>query len=163
VDDPPGRAADIVVGAYVPRPIRFLRREEVGEWRIKIYGIAAQGELPRDELVAATVRIAGDVLPQPALTDDRYGIAFATAHDAATASIAIVYWWQSQNELHQRIYAGPREDVARMRQLEDQPAGCVWELGVVDFESRAWRDDVLANPAGPDVELYLSRALNAVF
>jgi hypothetical protein len=33
---------------------------------------------------------------------------------------------------------------------------CVWELEVIDFERRAWLEDVLK--AG-DVERYLSRAL----
>ena len=40
--------------------------------------------------------------------------------------------------------------------MENQPAGCVWELAVVDFERRAWIEDVLANPDGPDLERYLA-------
>jgi hypothetical protein len=71
-----------------------------------------------------------------------------------------VYWWQSENELHQRIYVGPREDPSATAQLPNQPAG-FWELGIVDFESRAWREHVLANPDGPDFERYLSCELNA--
>jgi hypothetical protein len=101
-------------------------------------------------------------LCRPAETDECYGIGFATAHDAISASIALVYWSQSENELHQRIYVGPRDDPRAMTQLADQPAGCIWELGIVDFESRAWREDVLANPNGPDLDRYLSRELNTL-
>jgi hypothetical protein len=36
----------------------------------------------------------------------------------------------------------------------------VWELGAIDFERRAWLEDVLANPEGPDVERYLAREYN---
>jgi hypothetical protein len=44
--------------------------------------------------------------------------------------------------------------------LSDPAAGCVWEIEVVDFERRAWLEDVLANPDGPDIERYLSRSFS---
>jgi hypothetical protein len=149
--------------SYAPRPLRFVRREQLGDWRLKVYGIAASADLPRPELVDATLRVASDVLPQPAVGEGRYGVGFATAHDAASLAIVLVYWWQSQNELHQRIYTGPRDDLDALTQMPDQPAGCVWELGVVDFERRAWVEDVLTNPGGPDLERYFSRELDARF
>jgi hypothetical protein len=43
------------------------------------------------------------------------------------------------------------------RAWSEHAAGGVWELEIVDFERRAWLADVLANPAGPDVERYLGR------
>ena len=36
---------------------------------------------------------------------------------------------------------------------------CVWELEVIDFERRAWLEDVLIDD---DVEAYLDRALEPV-
>jgi hypothetical protein len=36
---------------------------------------------------------------------------------------------------------------------------CVWELEIIDFERRAWLEDVLK---GADVERYLSRRLEEV-
>jgi hypothetical protein len=36
---------------------------------------------------------------------------------------------------------------------------CVWELEVIDFERRAWLQDVLI---GDDVDAYLERALEPV-
>ena len=44
--------------------------------------------------------------------------------------------------------------------VENQPTGCVWELAIVDFERRAWIEDVLLNPPGPDLERYLERRLD---
>jgi hypothetical protein len=145
---------------YEPRPVRFVRREDVDGWRLKLYGIALAGNEPRSELVAATRELAATILPRPAVSDNRYGVGFATAHDAATACIALVYWWQSENELHQRIYVAPKADPEALEPVFDQPAGCVWELAVVDFERRAWLEDVLANPAGPDIQRYLERRLD---
>lgn len=146
---------------HEPRPIRFIRQEDVDGWRLKLYGIATAGNEPREELVAATRDLAAAILPRPAVSADRYGVGFATAHDAASSCIALVYWWQSANELHQRIYVSRQDDPSALTQVANQPAGCVWELAVVDFERRAWLQDVLANPSGPDLERYLERRLNA--
>lgn len=142
---------------YEPRHVHFIRREDVDGWRLKLYGIGLAGAEAREEFVEATRDLAASILPRPAVSDDRYGIGFATAHDAATFCIALIYWWQSENELHQRIYVAPKDDPAALTQVPDQPAGCVWELAVVDFERRAWLEDVLANPSGPDIERYLER------
>ncbi len=155
------RPAAALGAPYRPRPLRFIRREEVDGWRLKLYGISARRERPGDELLDATMTLARRVLPQPPVTDNRYGVGFATAHEGATFVMALIYWWQSENELHQRIYVSPGDDTSALTQTENQATGCVWELAIVDFERRAWIDDVLANPDGPDLERYLTRELNA--
>jgi hypothetical protein len=146
---------------YDPRHVRFIRREDVDGWRLKLYSIALNGKEPHREFVGATRDLAASVLPQPPAGDDCYGVGFATAHDATSLYIALIYWWRSENELHQRIYVSPKDDPIAFSQVENQPAGCVWELAVVDFERRAWLEDVLANPAGPNLERYLGRRLDA--
>jgi hypothetical protein len=146
---------------YKPRHVRFIRREEVAGWQLKLYGIALNGKEPDPGFVDATRDLAAAVLPQPPAGDDHYGVAFATAHDAASVYIALVYWWQSENELHQRIHVSPKDEPIAFAQVENQPAGCVWELEIVNFERRAWIDDVLANPDGPDLERYLGRRVDA--
>lgn len=155
----PGESGGLAA-PYEPRPIRFIRREDVDGWQLKLYSITMWGKEPREEFVTATRDLAASILPRPAASDDRYGVAFATAHDAASLCIALVYWWQSENELHQRIYVSPKDDPAALEQVANQPAGCVWELAIVDFERRAWLEDVLANPSGPDLDRYLERELN---
>ena len=143
-------------GPHRTRPIRYERTVPIADWRIKLYTITTHGSLARPALIDETLRRAPEVLPA-STTVDHYGIGFAIVHDAMTASIALYYWWQSFNELHQRVFAGPKDDPRAMTQLANQTAGCVWELEVIDFERRAWLADMLANPRGPDVEAYLSR------
>jgi hypothetical protein len=147
--------------AYRPRHVRFVRREGVEGWQLKLYGIALNGKEPDPDFVEATRDLASVVLPQPPVADDRYGVAFATAHDATSVYIALVYWWKSENELHQRIYVSPKSSPPAFEPVEHQPTGCVWELEIVDFERRAWIEDVLANPDGPDLERYLTRHTDA--
>ncbi len=143
---------------YQTRPVRFIRNADVGDWRLKVYGIARPGHEPRPELVDAALALARDVYPEPARGDDRHGLGFFVVHDSRTFGIVLYYWWQSTNELHQRVFLSPLDDVTALQPYEGpQAAGCVWEMAAIDYERRAWIEDILANPSGPDVERYLDR------
>lgn len=148
-------------GPHKPRPVRFLGLHELGEWRVKVYGITAAGERPRQELTDAAFSVAADVLPQPAHGEDRYGVGFLVVHDAADFGFVLVDWWQGENEIYQKMFSAELSRPGELRPHPSDAVGCVWELGVTDFERRAWIEDVLANPSGPDLELYLSRHFNA--
>jgi hypothetical protein len=152
--------ASALEAPYKPRHVRFIRREDVEGWQLKLYGIAVNGQEPRPDFVEATRNLAAQVLPQPPAGKDHYGVGFAIAHDARAVGIALIYFWKSENELHQRIYVSPKDDPAAFTRVENQPAGCVWELEVVDFERRAWLEDVLSNPDGPDIDGYLERSFS---
>jgi hypothetical protein len=160
--DEPAVAVAGIDAPHAPRPIRFLRRERFGAWRLKVYGIALPGRAARPEFVDAALELAPSVFPAPAREDDRYGVGFVIAHDAATACLALYYWWQSSNECHYRAYGGPLDDPHALTKIENPGVGCVWELHVVDFESRAWLNDVLDNPDGPDLDRYMTRRVDDV-
>ena len=132
--------------AHEPRQITFLGREG----QTKHYGIAD----PR----AAAERGAGRGRPRarrarrPRLHD--------RPRRASPPRSALVYWWANENELH----AAPirrRRSTTRARSSRSTGTGmaCVWELEVIDFERRAWLEDVLIDG---DVDAYLERALEPV-
>lgn len=129
---------------YEPRSISFLEREG----RIKHYGISR----PRPALVAATREAARRTIPEGAL-------GFTIAHDAATAALGIVYWWANENEIHNRVFAAPREDPGALEPADGTGMACVWELEIIDFERRGYLEDVLKDG---DVDAYLERSLQAV-
>ena len=133
---------------YRPRRVSFLDREG----RLKHYGIAYEGDGPRPALAEATRRMAADVIP-----DGAYG--FTIAHDARSAGLGLVYWWAEENEVHVRHFASPKDDPGALAPYEHTGMACVWELEVIDFERRAWLEDVLK---GGDAERYLERALDPV-
>ena len=83
---------------YEPRHISFLSRDG----RLKHYGIATHGDEPRTDLAVATRGAAERTVPPGA-----YG--FTIAHDAASAGLAIVYWWANENEIHSRVFASPHD------------------------------------------------------
>ena len=133
---------------HEPRQIGFLGREG----RLKHYGIALEGD-PRRELALATRRKARESVPEGA-----YG--FTIAHDARFAALAIVYWWANENELHARYFGAPLDQPGELEPLGDPTGlGCVWELEVIDFERRAWLEDVLIDG---DHAAYLARELAPV-
>jgi hypothetical protein len=131
--------------SHQPRRIAFLGREH----RVKHYGIALGEGEARPALVDATRAAAAQTIPEGAA-------GFTIAHDAATAGLAIVYWWANENELHARYFASPRDDPGALAPLTDTGMACVWELEVIDFERRAWLRDVLQDG---DLAAYLERAL----
>jgi hypothetical protein len=104
---------------------------------------------------------AASALPMHPFTVGRYGVGFTISHDAVGACLGLVYSWQGENELNQRLFMAPQETPGALSPVEHPAAGCVWELGIIAFERRAWLADVLPNPNGPDVELYMWRSLSA--
>jgi hypothetical protein len=143
--------------AYHQRRGRFVSDERFGDWRVKLYGLARPEQGVRPELLDRTRELAAHSLPP--LDDRTYGAAFAIAHDARFP-ISLIYWWQDENEIRSRIYAG--ETIAGMEPLDATAFGCVWELGIVEFERRAWIADVIGNPGGPDVDLYMKRRFDGM-
>lgn len=146
-----------VHGPYQPRSVRFLRRVDLGDWVVKLYGIAAHARPVRATVVEAALRAAERVLPSPAISSDRYGAGFVIAHDAPQRCYALVCWWAEENEIHQQVLSAP---AGRPEDLSPHPShaiGCVWELSVTDFERRAWITHILANPNGPHLEGYLAK------
>ena len=83
-----------------------------------------------------------------------YGAAFEIAHDTAYP-IALTNCWQAINELHQRSVVG--KEIDALEPVQWTPAGCVYELGIVEFERRAWIEDVIWEPGGTDLNAYMSR------
>ncbi len=121
--------------AHEPRHITFLGREGP----TKHYAIGG----PASTLIQATGALAEPGVP-----------GFTIAHRGRSAAMALVYWWAEENEVHRRAYAGPA-----LQPLTGTGMACVWELEVIDFERRAWLEDVLI---ADNVDAYLERALEPV-
>ncbi|MGH9944213.1 MAG: isochorismatase [Pyrinomonadaceae bacterium] len=149
---------------YEPRPIRYLEEwRGVEGWRLKVYGIAYRRESPRAELVEAAKRLARERLPQPGMTESRYGVGFVGVHDGRGANFVFVDWWADENELHHHVYAGPSGELENLEYIT--PTGlsaCVWDLRVQAHERDAWLEAVLTNPGGPDIEAYMARRLSEI-
>jgi hypothetical protein len=133
---------------YQTRSIRYIGREDLGDWRLKVYGIGTHAPDARPEFVAATLDAAREALP------DGGGTGFVIAHDAESAGLSLVYWWANENEIHGRFFASPLDDPAARVPDTGTGLACVWEMEVIDFERRAWLEHVLKDD---DVDGYLAQ------
>ena len=84
---------------------------------------------------------------------------FTIAHRGVSAALSLVYWWANENELHADFSVAPLDAPDQLGPYESTGIACVWEMEVMDFERRAWLQDVLIDD---DLDAYLSRALDPV-
>lgn len=146
---------------YAPRPIRYLETWEEQGWRLKVYGIAYRQTAIRPEL--APLARATVFAHLRRVTDDcaHYGAGFVGIHDGRGAIFIFVDFWADENELHHHVFVAPKDQPERLvYQTPSGLAACVWDLRVLCFERQAWIDAILANPQGPDLDLYLATHLN---
>jgi hypothetical protein len=98
-----------------------------------VYGISRHHQRPPTALIAAAKRVAAHRLPPACDHDDAYGVGFLAVHEGRDANFVFVNWWNRENELQRQV---------------------LW------FERNAWVEKVLANPHGPDIEMYLKKRLS---
>ena len=87
---------------YKPHAFRFIEFCQFGKWRMKLYGIACQGEFPRTELLAAAKKIAAPELTKFEPND--FYLGFIGAHDGRNAAFIFVDFWGNENELFHRVF-----------------------------------------------------------
>jgi hypothetical protein len=151
-----------LVEPYRPRAIRCLEVAEIDGWRVKVYGLAYEGERPAAKLVDATLEAARATLPSPPVTDERYGVGFLGAHQGRGSNFAFVDWWALENELHHHVWFSSLEEPGALRAREaDDPIACAWDLSLLSHERAAWVEHVLQRWDAPDLDGYLAAQLNA--
>lgn len=141
--------------------MRFLEQWNLGDWRVKLYGISETNDVPDEACRAEARALAEATLPKPALTATRYGVAFVTVHQAQMFNQIIVDWWERENELRHRVFKANPETPYQFEEITATgEAFCVWELRVLAFERAAWLQHVLRADHLGDLEGYLNAVLN---
>lgn len=142
---------------YRSRNARFLELWRPGEWLVKLYGIAYEGEVPPPAVVEAAKRAAADALPQPARNENRYGVGIVIVHQGQDACWLLVDWWGDESVLHHRLLRAPLPGAGQFEPAAPDLAACVWELPLLMFERDAWVATVLTDHEHPDVARYLEQ------
>ena len=144
---------------YAPRSFRFIELLDLGDWRMKLYGIARRGELPRPELLTAAKRIAAETLAKE--TADNYKVGFVGAHDGRNACFVFVDFWGNENELFHRVFLSRANQPLTLAPASPADSSvCVWDLHLQAFEREAWIKHVLRKSDHPDLDGYLAERLN---
>lgn len=148
---------------YSSRPIRFLEMWEIGEWRLKAYGISYAQDKLDQTLMDSARQVISKRLIESASRTNHYGVGFVGIHQGKTGNFVFVDWWADENELHHHVYVSLSEKPSELKYMT--PTGltaCAWDLYLVCHERHAWVDFVLKKAPKPDLEGYLKETLNEI-
>ncbi len=121
--------------AYDPRAFRFIEPLTLGDWRMKLYGIAWQRELPRAHLLEAAKRIAAEVLRKA--VPNNYKVGFIGAHDGRKACLVFVDYWGNEDELFHHVFLPRSDDPDTLAPATSSDLSvCVWDLHLQSFRAR---------------------------
>ena len=147
---------------YVPRPTKFIDQINSEGWRIKVYGISAKSLPLPDEVLLEGMKIALAHLPQPALSEQRYGVGFLIIHHGTMRNWYLLDWWEKEDIIHHKLFSSPLDNPRSISAEPDKSLiACVHELRVITFESEAWIKTVLCKDGKPSFENYLKQRLNS--
>jgi len=147
---------------YQTRQVRFVEIFETAGWRLKLYRIAYRPAESSYELIAAAKKVAARHLRTMRTRHASYGVGFLGVHDGRGSNQVFLDLWINENELMHTYWVSEKNSPAQLeRPPEDFNSVCVWDLALQCYERKAWIENVLASPAGPDVEAYLRARLNA--
>jgi len=143
---------------YKPRAVSDLGNWEIGSMRFKVYGILAAGrDLTKSIIADARAFAQDDVPPLVAAEGDDNGLGFIVIHPGDLGVSILVHWWIQGSVLCQHIQRTLCGSDEPMDTRSRPVIACVWELGLIDAEQRAWRETMMTGR--PDAQAYLdSRA-----
>ena len=147
---------------YVSRPIEFIDQVNPEGWRVKVYGISAQSLPLQKEIVSEGMKNVLPHLPQPALTEQRYGVGFLIIHHGTMRNWYLLDWWEKEDIIHHKLFSSPLDSPGSISAESDRSLiACVHELRIIAFESEAWIKTVLSQDDKPGFDSYLNLRLNS--
>lgn len=127
----------------------------IGDLRLKVYGITADGQELTDDLVSKAQAFAQRELPAlVAAEGEDNGLGFVIIHPGELGVSVLLHWWIQGSVLCQHIERTLWGNDKPMDTASRPVIACVWELGLIDAERRIWRD-VMMVPQ-PDADAYLN-------
>ena len=145
---------------YIVRPVEFIDQVESDGWRLKVYAISATSLPVPNEIVSAGLEKVLPHLPQPAVTEDRYGVGFLVIHQGTLRNWFLLDWWEQEDIIHHQLFSSPLDNPRNISAEPDKSlVACVHELRVVNFESEAWIKTVLCENGKSSFEDYLQLRL----
>lgn len=139
---------------YKPRAVTDLGNWEVGSLRVKVYGILADGQNLTEAIVDDARAFAlRDMPPLVAAQGEDNGLGFIVIHPGDLGVSILVHWWIQGSVLCQHIRRTLWGADAPMDTVSRPVIACVWELGLIDAEQKAWRETMMTGQ--PDAQAYL--------
>jgi len=141
-------------------PVKTCRPLGIWSWgsaRVKAYVVAIDpNEVSAHVLKSAREALAG-AADQPTLNNE---VGFIIVHRCSTQHLLLACTWREGNELWETVW----EDTSGTFVLLDRPSThlptyCVWEMGVVAHETRAWRRVLNDGVHDGSLDVYINDSL----
>lgn len=146
---------------YEPRKTTFIEKWNVDEWQFKVYYITCRTP-PLDPIVLCAARSKTQLLLEAiGQGDEGYRSGFVIIHAGVDSVWLFVGWWAYDNILCSALASAPLDDPGKFETYEGAAMACAFELGIVDFERRAWIEFVLSGDRR--IEHYMAEKLSDGF
>ncbi|MEX3014213.1 hypothetical protein [Gymnodinialimonas hymeniacidonis] len=143
--------------AFRHRPVHVLPLVERDGWRLKRYGIVADGRALDMGVADAASAAAVRGLPEPGAVEEgsgNHGAWFQIVHFAQTAVVSPIFYWQWGSVLsHGPQMRAPWEAPTAFAEGFSEIVGCIWEMELVAFEVDLWKRVMLGDGGDPEARL----------
>jgi hypothetical protein len=144
------------IDVYHPRAVSHLGQWKIGDLKLKVYGLLAEGATIDDamELLAQSV-VRKEVLQRVRDEGNSNGMGFVIIHPGTLGLSISVHWWIQGSVLCQHIYRKLYSAAEPMDTARRPVVACVWELALINAEQEAWRRTMMRT--GPDPSGYMEQ------
>mgnify|MGYP001794953531 CR=1 FL=1 len=143
---------------YAKRKFISLDNWQEGAWSNKFYWINADPTAPPDaEIEAAAKAFVRDQLHVPDREGHHYNRGFVMFHQGARQNWLVWNWWAFDNITSHVLANSTAEDPTSFTEYSGTIMACTWEMVILEFERRAWVENVLSGERSFD--LYMSEHL----
>jgi hypothetical protein len=149
---------------YRQRDVQFRGIWTIGDWRWKIYSLRHPDREEVGEEFFEWLRVLAIERAATHPADSTvYGVGFVIAHAGKFGEYALIQWWGDEDILYNSVYVAPTGGYQLFELMATTGlTACVWELGVLDFERRAWVETVLKAGGDSSLDEYLSCTFNGL-
>jgi hypothetical protein len=144
------------ISAYQPRTAWFDGLVMCGPATIKLSVIDADRAQP---VTAWAINAAYEKIEAAGetLAETRHlGAGFAILHKGESAHWLLLHWWLEGGIATQLIWRSNLFGEPKFVPADPLLMACVWELGIIDFERRAWMETAMS---GKPISDYLARTM----
>lgn len=137
---------------YRPRGVSNLGQWEIGDLKLKIYGLVADNKMIDQAMISlAQSFVRQDVLLRVADEGDDNGMGFLIIHPGELGVSISAHWWIQGSVLCQHIYRKLYSAAEPMDTVKRPVIACVWELALINAEQEAWRKAMMKSEPSPSV------------
>lgn len=143
------QTSETVSCAYQPRRAWFREMVAIGPVSVKLNAICADGATIGDEVFEAAIAKMRSAENEIAHTPHQ-GAGFAILHEGEEARWLLLHWWVKGGIAARKLWRADRSPDGRFVEADPLLMACVWELGLIDFERRAWMNTAMSGKTVSD-------------